>query len=164
MRSFSLLVFLKILDQISKNVSSDRWVIRTVVAVLGKALSEASFTIAFLYTTELFPTVIRLVNNHNDQRPQWSSIWLWLHLPIYSFTLTSTLWFSRQNAVGYTSFLSRLGVSISPLIMLFEDVWHLLPAAIYCAVAVGSGLLTSLLPETSNTRLAEFIKDVEKPR
>uniref|UniRef100_A0A3Q3IHX6 Major facilitator superfamily (MFS) profile domain-containing protein n=1 Tax=Monopterus albus TaxID=43700 RepID=A0A3Q3IHX6_MONAL len=62
------------------------------------------------------------------------------------------------------SFLARLGVSISPLIMLLEDVWHLLPAVTYCAVAIGSGLVASLLPETLNTQLPEFIEDIEKPR
>ncbi|XP_075948105.1 solute carrier family 22 member 7-like [Anarhichas minor] len=109
-------------------VAKDKLAIRTVVAVLGKAMSEASFTIIFLYTTELFPTVI------------------------------------RQNGLGYTSFLARLGVSISPLIMLLEDVWHLLPAIIYCIVAVGSGLVSWLLPETLNVRLPESIEDIEKPR
>ncbi|XP_038569258.1 solute carrier family 22 member 7-like [Micropterus salmoides] len=109
-------------------VPKDKWVFRTVVAVLGKALSEASFTIMYLFTTELYPTVV------------------------------------RQNGLGYTSFLARLGVSISPLIMLLEDVWHLLPAVTYCAVAVGSGLVASLLPETLNTLLPEFIEDIEKPR
>ncbi|XP_054460848.1 solute carrier family 22 member 7-like [Anoplopoma fimbria] len=109
-------------------MSKDKWVIRTVVAVLGKSTSEASFTIMFLYTTELFPTVI------------------------------------RQNGLGYTSFVARLGVSISPLIMLLEDVWHLLPAVIYCTVAVGSGLVCWFLPETLNARLPESIEDIEKPR
>ncbi|KAK1793675.1 hypothetical protein P4O66_012028 [Electrophorus voltai] len=37
----------------------DYWMFRTSVAVLGKGLSEASFTTVFLYTTELFPTVLR---------------------------------------------------------------------------------------------------------
>ncbi|XP_041789522.1 solute carrier family 22 member 7-like [Chelmon rostratus] len=109
-------------------VAKDKWLIRTVVAVLGKALSEASFTIMILFTTELYPTVV------------------------------------RQNGLGYTSFIARLGVSVSPLIMLLEDLWHLLPVVIYCAVAVGSGLVASLLPETLNARLTEFIEDVEKPR
>ncbi|XP_070768708.1 uncharacterized protein [Enoplosus armatus] len=108
-------------------VAKDKWIVRTVVAVLGKALSEASFTIIFLFTTELYPTVV------------------------------------RQNGLGYTSFVARLGVSISPLIMLLEDTWHLLPAVTYCAVAVGSGLVASLLPETLNARLPEFIEDTEKP-
>ncbi|XP_042358516.1 solute carrier family 22 member 7-like [Plectropomus leopardus] len=35
------------------------WHMRAVVAVLGKGLSEASFTIVFLYTSELYPTVLR---------------------------------------------------------------------------------------------------------
>uniref|UniRef100_A0A3B4FN97 Solute carrier family 22 member 6 n=1 Tax=Pundamilia nyererei TaxID=303518 RepID=A0A3B4FN97_9CICH len=108
-------------------VPKDKWTVRTVVAVLGKSMSEASFTIMYLYTTELYPTVV------------------------------------RQNGLGYTSFLARLGVSISPLIVLLEDLWHLLPAATYCAVAVGTGLVASLLPETLNTRLPEFIEDIEKP-
>ena len=38
---------------------TDLWIIRTVVAVSGKGLSEAAFTIMFLYTAEFFPTVVR---------------------------------------------------------------------------------------------------------
>uniref|UniRef100_A0A8C9RD68 Solute carrier family 22 member 6 n=1 Tax=Scleropages formosus TaxID=113540 RepID=A0A8C9RD68_SCLFO len=34
-------------------------VFRTVVAVLGKGLAEASFTTIYLYTAELYPTVVR---------------------------------------------------------------------------------------------------------
>ncbi|KAM4603659.1 solute carrier family 22 member 7-like [Polymixia lowei] len=109
-------------------VPKDKWVVRTIVAILGKGLSEASFTIMFLFTTELFPTVV------------------------------------RQNGLGYTSFMARLGVSVAPLIILLEDTWHLLPALIYCLVAVGSGLMASLLPETLNTCLPELIEDIEQPR
>ncbi|XP_061627700.1 solute carrier family 22 member 7-like isoform X1 [Phyllopteryx taeniolatus] len=109
-------------------VSKDKWVIRTIVGVLGKAVSEASFTIIFFYTIELYPTVI------------------------------------RQNGVGYTSFVARLAVSISPLIMLLEDLWPLLPPMTYCGMAVLSGLVVLLLPETQNTRMPEFIEDIDKPR
>ena len=66
--------------------------------------------------------------------------------------------------MGYTAFIARLGVSIAPLIFLLEDVWQLLPAMIYCMVAIGSGLVAFLLPETLNVRLPEFIEDIEKPR
>uniref|UniRef100_A0A672YJY7 Solute carrier family 22 member 7-like n=1 Tax=Sphaeramia orbicularis TaxID=375764 RepID=A0A672YJY7_9TELE len=109
-------------------ITQDKWVARTTVAVLGKALSEAAFTIMYLYTTELYPTVV------------------------------------RQNGVGYTALVARLGVSVSPLIMLLEDVWHLLPAVSYCAVALVCGSVALLLPETLNTRLPEFIEDIEKPK
>lgn len=70
----------------------------------------------------------------------------------------------RQNGIGFTSFLARLGVSISPLIMLLDDTWYLLPSVIYCAVAVGCGLVNILLPETLHVSLPETIEEIEKPR
>ncbi|KAJ8384789.1 hypothetical protein AAFF_G00198750 [Aldrovandia affinis] len=97
-----------------------------IVAVLGKGLSEASFTTVVLYTTELYPTVV------------------------------------RQNGIGYTSFIARLGVSITPLVILLEDVWKLLPQIIFCTAAISSGLVACLLPETKNRRLPETIEDVEQ--
>ncbi|KAE8281020.1 Solute carrier family 22 member 7 Organic anion transporter 2 [Larimichthys crocea] len=104
------------------------WHLRAVVAILGKGLSEASFTTIFLYTTELYPTVI------------------------------------RQNGLGYTNFMSRLGISVAPLVLMLEDVWTVLPQIIICSVAIISGLMSLLLPETVNKRLPETIDDVEKPR
>ncbi|RXN29831.1 solute carrier family 22 member 7-like protein [Labeo rohita] len=107
---------------------TEYWTFRTVIAVLGKGLSEASFTTVFLYTTELYPTVM------------------------------------RQNGLGYASFMARLGASISPLIMLLEDMWKFLPEVIFCTVAIFSGLIAWLLPETNNTRLTETIEDIEEMR
>ncbi|KAM9345110.1 solute carrier family 22 member 7-like [Symphorus nematophorus] len=104
------------------------WHVRAVVAIVGKGLSEAAFTTIFLYTTELYPTVL------------------------------------RQNGLGYTGFVGRLGVSVAPLILLLEGVWTLLPQIIICSVAVISGLVSLLLPETMNERLPEVIDDIEKPR
>lgn len=75
-----------------------------------------------------------------------------------------TFWNFRQNGMGYTALLARLGVAISPLVMLLEDAWHMLPFVSYCAVAIGNVLVPLLLRETLNTRLPELIKDVEKPR
>ena len=39
----------------------DLWHLRIVLAILGKGLSEAGFTTVSLYTTELYPTVVRYV-------------------------------------------------------------------------------------------------------
>lgn len=41
---------------------SDMGLFRTAVGALGKMFAEASFTTVFLYTTELYPTVMRSVN------------------------------------------------------------------------------------------------------
>ncbi|KAL2096627.1 hypothetical protein ACEWY4_008775 [Coilia grayii] len=101
---------------------------RTVIAVLGKGLSEASFTCLFLYTTELYPTVL------------------------------------RQNGLGFSSFMARIGVSLAPLMGLLEDVWAPLPGLLCCGVAITAGLLSLLLPETRNVRLPETIEDVEQTR
>ncbi|XP_054486400.2 solute carrier family 22 member 7 [Agelaius phoeniceus] len=102
--------------------------LRSVVAILGKGCSEAAFTTVFLYTSELYPTIL------------------------------------RQNGMGYTSFLARLGGALAPLVFLLDEVWRSLPEVTYCAVAVCSGAAAFLLPETLNARLPEGIEDVEKPR
>ncbi|TNN50431.1 Solute carrier family 22 member 7 [Liparis tanakae] len=60
--------------------------------------------------------------------------------------------------------MSRLGVSVAPLILLLEDVWPVLPQVIICSVAIVSGLVALLLPETKDERLPESIDDIEKPR
>uniref|UniRef100_A0A3P8UIW9 Zmp:0000001102 n=1 Tax=Cynoglossus semilaevis TaxID=244447 RepID=A0A3P8UIW9_CYNSE len=107
---------------------SDLFLVRTVVAILGKGLSEAAFTTVMLFTSELYPTVI------------------------------------RQNGLGYANFLSRLGVSVAPLILLLDDVWTLLPQIILCSIAITAGLAALLLPETRGIRLPETIDDIEGPR
>uniref|UniRef100_A0A3P8TFT5 Solute carrier family 22 member 6 n=1 Tax=Amphiprion percula TaxID=161767 RepID=A0A3P8TFT5_AMPPE len=101
---------------------------RTAVGGLGKMFSEASFTTIFLYTSELYPTVM------------------------------------RQNGLGYCSFMARLGVSISPLMILLEDVWAPLPSIIFALVAFTAALSASFLAETRNIRLPETIEDVEQRR
>uniref|UniRef100_H3CWW9 Solute carrier family 22 member 6 n=1 Tax=Tetraodon nigroviridis TaxID=99883 RepID=H3CWW9_TETNG len=111
-----------------KGCKSDLWHLRSVVAIIGKGFSEASFTTAFLFTSELYPTVI------------------------------------RQNALGYNNFMSRLGVSMAPLVLLLEDLWSLLPQIIICSVAIFCGISCLLLPETRNASLPESIDDIERPR
>lgn len=41
---------------------SDKGLFRTALGALGKMFAEAAFTVVFLYTTELYPTVMRSVN------------------------------------------------------------------------------------------------------
>uniref|UniRef100_A0A672UQD6 Solute carrier family 22 member 7 n=1 Tax=Strigops habroptila TaxID=2489341 RepID=A0A672UQD6_STRHB len=100
--------------------------LRSVVAVMGKGFSESAFTNVFLYTSELYPTIL------------------------------------RQNGMGYTSFVARLGGSLAPLVFLLDEVWRSLPEVTYCGVAVCCGSVAFLLPETLNVCLPEGIEDIEK--
>lgn len=64
----------------------DQWVARTVVAVFGKALSEASCTIMYLYTTELYPTVVRSVSNSVTEQQT-------ITVPFISYVVTTYTFF-----------------------------------------------------------------------
>lgn len=135
----------------------DLWHLRATVAILGKGLSEASFTTIFLYTAELYPTVIRW-----GQKPSFLHMSLRVvHLLISPFFLLRV---ARQNALGYNNSMARVGVAVAPLILLLEDVWTVLPQVIICLIPIACGLLSLLLPETQGVRLPESIDDVEKQR
>ncbi|KAM9825272.1 solute carrier family 22 member 7-like isoform 5-T5 [Syngnathus typhle] len=107
-------------------IPSDMAVCRTAVGTLGKFFSEAAFTVLCLYTTELYPTVVR--------------------------------------QIGYSccSIICRLGVALSPLVALLDEVWVGLPRLLFGLMASGAGLLTFFLPETNNVSLAETLQDVDQ--
>lgn len=70
----------------------------------------------------------------------------------------------RQNGLGYCSSMARIGVAVSPLIMLLEDIWFVLPSIVFSLVALVAALSASFLPETRNIRLPETIEEVEQTR
>ncbi|XP_026159364.1 solute carrier family 22 member 7-like isoform X1 [Mastacembelus armatus] len=109
-------------------IPQEMGVYKTILGALGKMFSEASFTTVFLYTSELYPTVM------------------------------------RQNGLGFSNFMARIGVSVSPMIMLLEEVWIPLPSAVFSLVAFAAALSAYFLPETRNSRLPETIEDVEQTR
>ncbi|XP_037530832.1 solute carrier family 22 member 7-like [Nematolebias whitei] len=109
-------------------IPRDQSTARTTVGALGKMFVEGAFTTLFLYTTELYPTVM------------------------------------RQNGLGYSSFMARFGVAVSPLIIILEDTWSYLPGILFTLVALIATLSVSFLPETMNVRLPETIEDVEQTR
>lgn len=70
----------------------------------------------------------------------------------------------RQNGLGYSSFIARIGVSISPLVMILDDVSSYLSSIIFTLVAFSTTLSALFLPETLNVRLPETIEDIEQTR
>lgn len=53
----------------------DLWHLRAVIATIGKGFSEAAFTTVFLYTAELYPTVIRSLPPVTFLHPEWLQTW-----------------------------------------------------------------------------------------
>ncbi|XP_013863350.1 solute carrier family 22 member 7 [Austrofundulus limnaeus] len=109
-------------------IPRDQGTARTTLGALGKMFAEAAFTTTFLYTTEIYPTVM------------------------------------RQNGLGYSSFMARIGVSVSPLMIILEDTWSYLPGILFTLVTLTATLAASFLPETLNAHLPETIEDVEQTR
>ncbi|KAI9525357.1 hypothetical protein NQZ68_005903 [Dissostichus eleginoides] len=70
----------------------------------------------------------------------------------------------QQSGLGYSSFMALTGVSVSPLIMVLEELWLPLPGIVFSLVAFAAGLSACLLSETNNSRLPETIEDVEQTR
>ncbi|XP_049574203.1 solute carrier family 22 member 7-like isoform X2 [Syngnathus scovelli] len=77
---------------------------------------------------------------------------------------TAELYPTVVRQIGYSccSIIGRLGVALSPLVALLDEVWVGLPRLLFGLMASGAGLLTFLLPETNNVTLAETIQDVEQ--
>uniref|UniRef100_A0A8C2X5H0 Solute carrier family 22 member 7b, tandem duplicate 3 n=1 Tax=Cyclopterus lumpus TaxID=8103 RepID=A0A8C2X5H0_CYCLU len=105
--------------------------VRTVVAVIGKGFSSASFATIVLYSSELYPHCNKVT--------------------------ISTL----QNGMGYNSFMARLGVAVAPLILLLDEVWKDLPQVFMCSAAILGGIVARTLSETRNRCLPETIEDIE---
>ncbi|XP_037118116.1 solute carrier family 22 member 7-like [Syngnathus acus] len=106
-------------------IPKDMSTLRTMVAVIGQGFASASSCTIVLYSSELFPTVV------------------------------------RQNGMGYNSSVSRMGVALTPLVLLLDDVWKDLPQLVLFSSAVLAAILASQLPETRGRCLPETIEDVE---
>ncbi|KAM7374322.1 hypothetical protein PAMP_006988 [Pampus punctatissimus] len=106
-------------------VPYDKQTLRTCLAVLGKGCLAASFNCCYLYTGELYPTII------------------------------------RQNGMGWSSMMARIGAMVAPMVLLTRDYIPWLPGLIYGGAPIISGVAAIFLPETLGTPLPDTIQDVE---
>lgn len=99
----------------------------TAFAMVGKFCITGTFGILYLYTSELFPTVVRNV------------------------------------AIGSCSTCARIGSIIAPFVRELGKATHLsVPNSIYACLAISSGLLALLLPETNNKKIADTLEEGER--
>ncbi|XP_042906962.1 organic cation transporter protein [Parasteatoda tepidariorum] len=96
----------------------------TSLAMIGKFCITASFGLLYLYTGELFPTVVRNV------------------------------------AIGSSSMWGRIGSIIAPFVKELGQATHAwLPNVVYGLLAISSGLLALLLPETKDKKMPDTLEE-----
>ncbi|XP_033112732.1 organic cation transporter protein-like [Anneissia japonica] len=97
--------------------------IRAICSITGKFFISASFSIIYMFSAELFPTVVRSVG------------------------------------VGSCSTFARIGGMLAPQLLFFGKFWSQLPSVVYSFLAITSGFLCLLLPETRGVPLPQTIQD-----
>merc|ERR1719397_1676506 len=68
----------------------------------------------------------------------------------------------RAAGVGSSSLVSKIGGSLSTTVAALADIPPAIPALIFTAMAITSGLLTFFLPETKGRKMPESFEDIEK--
>lgn len=79
--------------------SLEKWIARTVVGVFGKALSEASCAIIYLYTAELYPTVLRSVKQQHQQQSTLQPRNHRISVHTFCLNMCNALWFYGRNGM-----------------------------------------------------------------
>uniref|UniRef100_UPI00358FC7F4 solute carrier family 22 member 6-B-like n=1 Tax=Myxine glutinosa TaxID=7769 RepID=UPI00358FC7F4 len=104
---------------------SEMKIVRASLGIIGKGALAGSFSIIYLYTGELYPTVI------------------------------------RQNGLGTTATMARVGGMLAPLISIFQEEYPFLPQIVYGVASLLAGLLALLLPETRNRPLLDTVEEMK---
>ncbi|KAM4834888.1 LOW QUALITY PROTEIN: solute carrier family 22 member 7 [Thomomys bottae] len=122
-----------------------------------KAFSEAAFTTAYLFTSELYPTVLR---RNSPKKPHAPTA----HPEPKARAFPPATGHLGPTGLGLTALVGRLGGSLAPLAALLDEVWLWLPKLTYGGIALLAGGVALLLPETRKAQLPETIWDVEEVR
>ena len=58
--------------------------------------------------------------------------------------------------------MARVGVAVTPLILLLDEMWKHLPQIVLCGTAILGATVAKTLRETRNRCLPETIEDIER--
>merc|ERR1719189_1850751 len=70
----------------------------------------------------------------------------------------------RAAGVGSSSLVSKIGGTLSTTVAALADIHPAIPTIIFAAMAITSGGLTFLLPETKDRKMPELLEDVEREK
>ena len=68
----------------------------------------------------------------------------------------------RAAGVGSSSLVSKVGGTLSTTVAALADIHPAIPTVIFAAMAITSGAMTFLLPETKDRKMPETLNDIEK--
>ncbi|KAL8186936.1 UNVERIFIED_CONTAM: hypothetical protein K2H54_022588 [Gekko kuhli] len=124
----------------------------SLLALYGKFTVSAAFNIIYIYTSELYPTVV-------------SGPWMWNNSYSLSvrITILSTMQTQLNAGLGVCSMTCRLGGILAPFVPSTKALGPSVPFMIFGISGLSAGFLTLLLPETLNRPIAETIEDLQTP-
>lgn len=96
------------------------------MSMAGKFSIGTAFGLIYLYTAELYPTVV------------------------------------RSLAVGSGSMMCRLGSVVAPFCVYLKDIWIFMPQLLVGIMALITGILTLMLPETLGKPLMNTMEEAGK--
>ena len=70
----------------------------------------------------------------------------------------------RAAGVGSSSLVSKIGGTLSTTVAALADIHPAIPTIIFAAMAITSGGLTVVLPETKGRKMPELLEDVEREK
>ena len=68
----------------------------------------------------------------------------------------------RAAGVGSSSLVSKLGGTLSTTVAALADIHPAIPTLIFSTMAITSGGLTVMLPETKDRKMPDSIEDVSR--
>ena len=122
-----------------RGVYPGNWPI-VVLALIGNFSTTCCFAILYMYTGELMPTTVRAAGVGSSS--------------LVSKVVPSSLFFSNLT--------SQVGGTLSTTVAALAEISPIIPTLIFGTMAITSGILTFLLPETKDRPMPATIDDVEK--
>lgn len=138
---------------------SDSAVVITALVTTGKFFLNWAGSVCMVYIQELFPTSVRYTKAKYIVNIQHTYC-----VDFFIFIFNELHVLLRQTAVGLGSIAFRIAGLLSPLVNMLATYHQSIPIILFSSLAVVSGALVILLPETSRKDLPDSTTEAEGDR